>query len=152
MVLGYCPDHACSELELWSTTDSVFWTAAERAAEKISRPIRVRQAMAGEPRYPFEDRLWPLKIEGLRHLEVLIPEAHDQVLLKAARAEPLDLVTEIHRANPLSLGTLGERYHEMERHVAGPRSRFRDNYLALVAKLFGEGRKNEVEKRLNGKK
>jgi hypothetical protein len=146
--LGYCPGHTVPDIELWTTTDNVIWTAAERASEKIPRPIRVRQALAGEPRYSFEDRVWPARVEGLRLLKVLVPEAHDQMVLKAARAEPLDSIAELHRDHPLSLDTLLERYHEMKRQVSGPRSRFKASFLAVVVKLFGKASAAELEKRL----
>jgi len=148
MSLGYCPAHTAPDIEIWSSTDNVIWTAAERASEKIPRPIRVRQALAGEPRYGFEDRVWPARIKGLRFLTVLVPEAHDQMLLKAARAEPLDSIADLHRDYPLSLPTLVERYHEMKRQVSGPRSRFKASFLEVVGKLFGKAKAVEVGKLL----
>jgi hypothetical protein len=146
--LGYCPIHTVPDIELWTASDNVIWTAAERASEKIPRPIRVRQAMAGEPHYTFEDRVWAVSMTGLRLLTVLVPEAHDQIVLKAARAEPLDSINELHRDHPLSLPTLVERYHEMKRQISGPRSRFKASFLAVVAKLFGSAKAIEVGKRL----
>jgi hypothetical protein len=148
LALGYCPELTVAEIELWRSTDDVIWTAAERASETIPRPIRVRQAMVGEPRHPFEDRVWQPPITGLKLLEVWVPEAHDQMLLKAARAESLESVTELHRVHPLTLATLEERYREAVGHVSGPRSRFRAGFLALVARLFGAAKAEQVGKHL----
>ena len=146
LALGYCPDLAVAEIELWTASDSVIWTAAERASEKIPRPIRLRQALVGQPRLSIEDRLWPVRIDGLRHLELLVPEAHDQVLLGALRADPLAAVADLHRNHPLSLATLQERYDEMKRQVSVPRARFKASFLGAVAKLFGEAKAVELEK------
>jgi hypothetical protein len=148
LALGYCPTLTVREIELWTSSSNVIWTAADRASEKISRPIRVRQAMVGEPRHSFEDRVWQVPIEGLSRLRVFVPEAHDQVLLKAARPEPLEFVGELHRGHPLSLATLVERYQEMKSQVSGPRSRFKSSFLAIVAKLFGPAKSTAVGKRL----
>jgi hypothetical protein len=146
--LGYRPTHTTADIELWSSSDDVIWTAAERAGEKIPRPIRVRQALAGEPRYSFEDRVWQVPIQGLRRLTVLVPEAHDQVLLKTASTEALQAIADLHREHPLSLGTLVERYQEMKSQVSGPRARFRESFLAVIAKLFGKAKAVEIGKRL----
>ena len=143
--LGYCPDHAIAEIELWSSSDSVIWTAAERASEKIPRPIRLRQALVGQPRLSFEDRLWPVRIDGLRFLTLLVPEAHDQVLLSAVRADPSVPLVDLHRNHPLSLGTLLERYNEMKGQVSVPRARFKASFLGVVVKLFGKAKADELE-------
>jgi len=146
--LGYRPNHSTADIELWTSSNNVIWTAAERASEKIPRPIRVRQMLSGEPRFSFEDRVWQVPITGLKLLTVMVPEAHDQVLLKAARAEPLEAVTDLHRDHPLSLPTLIERYHEMKSQVSGPRERFKASFLSVVATLFGKPKAAEVGKRL----
>ena len=146
--LGFRPTHTIPDIELWTSSDNVIWTAAERASEKIPRPIRVRQVLAGEPRYSIEDRVWRVPIGGLRRLTVLVPEAHDQVLLMAARGEPLEAIKDLHREQPLSLTTLVERYHQMKRQVSGPRARFKTSFLGLVAKLFGTSKATEVGKGL----
>lgn len=148
LALGYCPDHGVEEIELWRASRTVIWTAAERASEKIPRPIRLRQALADEPRYAFEDRVWQIPLEGARHLQVLVPEIHDQVLLRAARGEPLEALASLHRERPLSLPTLIDRYEEMKREVSGPRSRFRASFLAGIAKLFGAARAQQVGQRI----
>lgn len=148
LALGYCPAHSVEDIELWRASRAVIWTAAERASEKIPRPIRLRQAMADEPRHAFEDRAWPIPLEGTKHLKVLVPEAHDQVLLRAARGEPLEALATLHRERPLALPTLVERYEEMKREVSGPRSRFRASFLASVGKLFGEAKAQQVGQRI----
>ena len=72
------------------------------------------------------------------------------MLLKTARAEAhdLDAVEDIHRAHPLSLETLIERYRETLPQVMGPKSRFKLNFLAVIARLFGEDEALVLEKRL----
>ena len=110
VLLGYCPDHALVDIEIWTTSDRVIWTAAERASEKIARPIRLRQALSGGRRgMAFEERLKPLSVDGLRFLGMLVPEAHDLALLNAMREPTSPAITALFRAHPLSLRTLLER-------------------------------------------
>lgn len=148
LALGYCPKQSAMEIEIWRTSDSVIFTAADRAGESVARPMRIHQVLAGEPRHTFEDRLQPVRLEGLRLLTVLVPEAHDLAILTAARGERMDGVTELHANHPLALDTLIERYHEMKREVSWPRARFRESFLRLITKLFGAEQSAAVAKRL----
>lgn len=148
--LGYQSSHATTDMDLWSPLRGAFWAAVERVGRKAPAPLPVQRAAIAEPPYHFEERLVPLSLKGLRQLTVLIPEAHDLVLLKAARGEAhdLDAIEDIHRAHPLSLDTLVDRFHETESQVSGPKSRFKLTFLAVVARLFGEAEAIRLEKEL----
>jgi hypothetical protein len=142
--LGFCPDRAILDFEVWSTTDRVVWTAAERASEKIPRPIHLRQAPLVQSGMSFESRLKPAPLSGVRYLTVLVPEAHDQALLGAARGLALPALADLHRTHPLTLATLVERYEVLTREVSMPRERLRASFLAIVTHLFGEAKALEL--------
>jgi hypothetical protein len=150
LALGDCPDHAIADIEVWSASDRVIWTAAERASEKIARPIHLRQVLGGGPRgMPFEARLQPSRMEGLRLLTVHIPEAHDLALLNSTRAvAPAAAAAELHRNHPLSLRTLLQRYDEMKSDESVSEERARAGLLELIAKLFGNAKAREIERRM----
>ncbi len=82
-------------------------------------------------------------------LTVLVPEAHDLVVMKIARGEAhdLDAVEDVHRAVALNLDALVERYRETRTQVVGSAEMHRLNFLAAVARLFGAAKAEEVEKR-----
>lgn len=103
-----------------------------------------------QPPYEYEDRLRPLPIPGLKHLKVLVPEPHDLALMKVARGEAHDLagIEDVHRVSPLSLDTLIERYEESRVQFIGNPADLRLGFLALVARLFGEGEAKRLEKKL----
>ncbi len=84
-------------------------------------------------------------------LTVLIPEAHDLALLKTARAtsHDLDAIEALSRTTHLKLETLIERYRESKTQVIGPAQRFRNNFLALVERLYGENTAVALEKTLD---
>jgi hypothetical protein len=147
--LGYHSSHATADLDIWSPSRGAFWAAVARVKKSVPDSVPAEHAAIAEPPYDFEDRLVQLKVEGLKHLEVLVPEAHDLALLKTGRAEAhdLDAIEDIHRAHPLKLETLVARYRETLPQVMGPKSRFKLNFLAVVARLFGE----EAALRLEGK-
>jgi hypothetical protein len=149
VALHYKGTHATTDLDLWSVSEGRrgrtvrrvgFWEAVTRARERSTAPVPVQKATIAEPPYSFEDRLIPLDIRGLTKLRVLVPEAHDLVLMKVARGEAhdLDAIEDIHRASTLELSTLLERYRETTSQVVGNLELHRLNFLAAVARLFGE--------------
>lgn len=149
IALHYKGSHATTDLDLWSVSETRrsrsprpagFWDAVTRARKVSPMPVPVQKAAIAEPPYSFEDRLLALDIPGMTHLRVLVPEAHDLVLMKVARGEAhdLDAIEDIHRAAPLELDTLLARYRETTTQVVGSLELHRLNFLAALARLFGE--------------
>jgi hypothetical protein len=152
VALKYKGSHATTDLDLWSiamanASEREFWEAVERARSGTSEPVPIQRAPIAEPPYSFEERLLPLPIAGLRQLEVLVPEAHDLVLMKIARGEAhdLDAVEDVHRSVPLDLETLIARYQETVPQVVGSKQMHRLNFLAAIARLFGEDTAAKVD-------
>lgn len=146
--LAYQVEHSTSDLDLWTVSDRKFWGAVARAQEISDIPVQ--RASIAEPPYHFEDRLTKLALEGLTRLEVFVPEPHDLVLMKAARAEAhdLDAIEGIHRKVALDLDTLIERYHETKGQVTGSPAMFKVKFQAVIARLFGEDVATSIERRL----
>ena len=69
------------------------------------------------------------------------------MLMKVARGEAhdLDAVEDIHRTSPLKVGTLVERYRETVPQVMGSKEMHRLNFLAAIARLFGDEKAAEVD-------
>ena len=147
--LKYAGSHATADLDLWSVSESGFWQAVDRANASAAEKIPVQKAPIAEPPYSFEDRLIALSIDGLSKLTVLVPEAHDLVLMKVARGEAhdLDAIEDIHRAAPLDFDTLLDRYVETTPQVMGSKEMHRLNFLAAVARVFGTARADEADRR-----
>lgn len=152
VALKYEGKHTTTDLDLWSVRvhrgkEEAFWEAVDRARAAAAEPVPIQRATIAEPPYSFEDRLLPVAVDGLRRLEVLVPEAHDLVLMKIARGEAhdLDAVEDIHRASPLNVATLVERYRETVPQVMGSKAMHRLNFLAAIARLFGDEKAAEVE-------
>ena len=147
--LKYKGAHATADLDLWSVSENGFWDAVTRANGNSAEKIPVQKAPIAEPPYSFEERLVALDIRGLSKLTVLVPEAHDLVLMKVARGEAhdLDAIEDVHRASPLSLETLIERYLETKPQVMGSKEMHRLNFLAAVSRLFGEKAASETDAR-----
>ena len=148
--LAYQGTHATSDLDLWPQSKKAFWQAVERATAKSKHPVPVQEAAIAEAPESFEERLKPLRITDLRQLRAFVPEAHDLVLMKTARGEAHDLdgIEDIHRANPLRLETLVERYEEMRATIIGPPSRFLTSFLAVVFRLYGDSRATDLKQQL----
>jgi hypothetical protein len=124
--------------------------ACDLARQETGLAIPFGPAGVADGPYSFEDRLRAVRIAGLRHLQVLVPEKHDLVLMKTVRGYEHDLETaeEIHRRVGLSFRTLIERFQNEMGHVVGPPERLRLNLLACIERVFGEARSTEAEVRL----
>ncbi len=87
---------------------------------------------------------------SLRHLRVFVPERHDLALSKVSRGLSRDFAAlkAIHGEKPFRLRTLVERYEEARFVRVGDNRRFKANFLALIAELFGEDEAERVEPRL----
>lgn len=141
--------HVTADIDLWSVSEAGFWSAAERVNAAAAVPISVQKAPIAEPPYSFEERLEKLAVKGLAKLTVLVPEAHDLVLMKVGRGEAhdLDAIEDIHKSAPLDLETLMLRYLETKPQVMGNVEMHRLNFLAAVARLFGPAKAAEVDRR-----
>jgi hypothetical protein len=146
--LKYKGTHATGDLDLWSVSERGFWEAVKRANEKATAKIPVQQVPIAEPPWSFEERLVRLEL-GLSRLAVLVPEAHDLVLMKVARGESHDLeaIEDLHRASPLDFDTLIERYLETRPQVVGSREMLRLNFLTAIERLFGAEAADEADRR-----
>lgn len=146
--LKYKGTHATADLDLWSVSERGFWDAVKRANERATTKIPVQQVPIAEPPWSFEDRLIMLEL-GLSKLSVLVPEVHDLVLMKVARAEAhdLDAIEDLHRASPLRFDTLVERYLETRPQVVGSKEMHRLNFLTAIERLFGAASADEADRR-----
>lgn len=147
--LKYKGTHQTSDLDLWKVSQKGFWDAVEKANAPPHQPIPVQKAAIAEPPLDFEDRLLELELGKLKRLTVLVPEAHDLALMKIARGEAhdLDAIEDIHRDTPLDFETMLERYAETRSQVIGSLEMHRLNFLAAVARLFGERKAEEAQQR-----
>jgi hypothetical protein len=148
VALAHHGRHTTMDLDLWEDPGKEFWAAV--AWVRLERNVPVQKAAIAEPPYDFEDRLRPLRLRGLKKLEVFVPEPHDLVLMKTARGEPhdLDAIEDIHRDVGLRLETLIERFHETKDQVTGRPQLFKLKFLAVTARLFGEKIAQGVEAEL----
>ena len=96
----------------------------------------------------YEERCRLVRIAGVRHLRVHVPERHDLALMKAARGDERDLaaLAAMHRRKPFRLKTLVSRYEEMQ--FTGSPEALRSRVLLLVARLFGESAAKRIEPNL----
>jgi hypothetical protein len=146
--LRYDPKHTTTDIDLTPVSDAGFWAAVDRA--RRAHPIPVQTVPFFTAPYDYEDRCTKLEIKGLKRLTVLLPEAHDLAIMKAARAltHDLEAVADIHRKRPLDLETLIARYYGARTQVTGSQEDFTIGFLALVERLFGGKAAKRVKRRL----
>ncbi len=146
--LKYDPRHATTDIDLTPVNDAEFWKAVERV--KSAHPVPVQTVPFFVPPYDYESRCTRLDIKGLQRLTVLVPEAHDLAIMKAARAltHDLDAVEDLHRRHALDLETLVARYYEARTQVTGSLEEFTIGFLALIERLYGENVATRMQHRL----
>ncbi len=151
VALGWDEHHATPDVDLFNHPGLEF-QAAVAACHGSPGAIPIATVGIASPPCDFEDRLTAVPLDGLRHLRVFIPEAHDLALMKIVRGEAhdFDAVEDMHRVAPLSLATLIARYHETRITLIGPESRLKVSFLALAARLFGEACADALGPTLDG--
>jgi len=155
--LNYASTHLTSDIDsVTSTRDRALWQAIDRACKKVQEREGLRRppqvgciGVAFEPPEDWERRRRKVPL-SLRRLRVYVPERHDLALSKVSRGLSRDFaaVRSMHDQTPLRLHTLVERYEEPRLVRVGDNRRFKANFLALVAELFGEPAAERVEPRL----
>lgn len=154
--LGYTKQHVTGDLDsVTPASDRKLWAAVERActamrkAEGLAKPPKVSTSAVFDPPEDWEGRQVTLRL-GLKNLIVRVPERHDLAISKVSRGLGRDYAAlkAMHDAKPFRLRTLVERYDEARRVRVGHAGRFKENFLVLVAALFGDDAADELEPRL----
>lgn len=139
------PRRVTSDLDVLGGTDAAVMDALRRAQVETGLPVPIQPVGIYSAPWDFEDRLQTLPIEGLRSLDVRVPEAHDLALMKMARGRTndIDAIVLLHGYRPLSFDTLLERFREME--VQGSRTDFEISFVLTTERLFGPDKGLAVE-------
>jgi hypothetical protein len=134
-----------SDLDVLSDTEAAVLEALQRAQVETGLPVPIQPVSIYSAPYDFKDRLQPLPIKGLRHLDARLPEAHDLALMKIARGRTndLDAIETLHAHRPLRFDTLLERFRETE--VEGSRTDFEISFILTVERLYGPHKAQDVE-------
>jgi len=151
--LRYAAAHLTSDIDsVTSTRDRALWRAIERACKKVQEQDGLRRApkvgyigVSFEPPKDWESRRRKVPL-ALRRLRVYVPERHDLALSKVFRGLSRDFAAlkAMHDETQFRLRTLVERYEEARLVRVGDNRRFKANFLALIAELFGEDEADRV--------
>jgi len=154
IALEYANRHLTRDLDTSTAIQGALLRAVERARKAIQAEDDLAEAppvgAAGVFDAPqgYEERCRLVRIAGVRHLRVHVPERHDLALMKAARGDERDLaaLAAMHRRMPFRLKTLVGRYEEMQ--FTGSPEGLRSRFLLLVARVFGESAAKRLEPNL----
>ena len=119
---------------------------AAKAATGLDVPVQpVTQCF---PPDDFEERLVLYPLQGLRYLEVLLPEPHDLALMKIARGYQNDLeaIELLHQEHPLELDILLERFERT--YIPGSLTSHELSLLGAIELLFGQEAALNAQSRL----
>ncbi|MBI3855624.1 MAG: hypothetical protein HY293_08025 [Planctomycetes bacterium] len=113
--------------------------AAEAAGRETGLAIPLGRASVFDAPCGYESRLQRLKLPGLRHLRVLLPEKHDWALMKVVRFEDKDAehIKTAAAAVGFDRKILEERFLSEMTQVM-PRERLIIRFLAMMEELYGE--------------
>ena len=148
--LAYGVGRTTHDIDTWDALAPGVEQAAVLARRESGLLVPIQHAAVADAPHDFEDRLRPLLLPGLEHLDLRTPEKHDLVLSKAVRAYEHDLAAAeaIHRLHGLEHELLLQRYLDEMTHVIGDPRRLDLNILVLVERLFGETQANEAAVRI----
>jgi hypothetical protein len=139
IALQYLTSHATSDIE-------IVLDVSEQVRHETGLEVAFEDR--GGSFYPpesYEERLTIVNIEGLNHMEVLVPERHDLALSKIVRCETRDIeaLRDMHVVEPFDRNILVERFREtaffMEKKKA------EGYFLIAIDKLFGSEAASQVE-------
>jgi hypothetical protein len=133
-LLAYGAHSATKDIDSLANIDE----RIQQAARRTTRTIPLDRAAIADPPYNYEDRRRSLDLP-FRKLTIWVPERHDLLLMKAVRAQrhDVDVIEEMHEAQPFDLDTLVERFdNEMGQAMIDPRQ-FELQFLYIVERLFG---------------
>ena len=133
--LHYGVKHPTSDIDTWNSLTDDLERAVTKARALTGLDVPVSKSGPAEGPEGMESRFQRV-LPQLNRLLVEVPEKHDLVLMKTVRANQndLDVIAEIHQNSPLDLQVLIERFAETD--PTGPPKRFKDNFLAVVERLF----------------
>ncbi len=149
-VIGLC------HLPAYRTRDIDYSWADKEVSDALTElqldgkcPVPVNQTGVYFAPYDHENRFYALKIPGLMHLTVEVPERHDLAVMKAARGFDRDIeaLAQVHSVEPFDLKTLVKRFHDT--WITGPRRLADLSFLLMIESLFGTEDAEQAEKMLS---
>ncbi|MCK5690834.1 hypothetical protein KAI87_16250 [Myxococcota bacterium] len=135
------------DIDLWSPLSPQILQALKKISTEGGLVIPVEHAAVADAPYELEARIKEIPLEGLRNLRIFVPDPYDLVLSKMIRGYEHDLqaVEEIHRNISLESAILTKRFTEEMGHIIGDPRRIQLNFLAMMARLFGEEEARRLE-------
>jgi hypothetical protein len=135
--VAYGISRGTRDVDTWTKVTATLDAAVRQARQATGLDVPFSHSGVADGPHDFEARL-RRTLPELDKLEVLVPERHDLVLMKAIRGYEHDLeqIEEMHRQEPLDLDTLVDRYENEMGAVVGDPSRLRGNILLRVERLY----------------
>lgn len=148
--LAYGFERATQDIDTLDVVSADLERAAKAARKSTGLDLPVSYASVADYPYHCDTRLRTVPIDGLEKLTVVVPEAHDLVLMKLVRAYEHDLeaMAAIHENHGLDFEVLVERYIKEMNHAIGDRRRLDLNFLAGIERVFPT-RVDEAERTLS---
>lgn len=124
--------------------------ACNEAKKETGLHIPIGPAGVFDAPFHYEDRVIRIASLNLKKLSIMVPEVHDLILMKVIRGDAHDLeqIEGIKDKQAINLATLEQRFRSEMKHVIGNQRTIRLNFLAMVARLFGEEKAERIEKSL----
>jgi len=140
-LLAYKATRLTQDIDSFTKITAVLQKAYELAKKETGLDIPLSQAGVADAPYHFEDRLLPYRKIAFKHLNVLIPEIHDFILMKTIRGyeHDLEVIEEISKKNKVNKDILIRRFEDEMDHVIGNKNRLKLNFAAVLARCFGQG-------------
>jgi hypothetical protein len=133
-LLAYGAHTPTKDINSYSDFDEGILRAALRAAHRIP----LQRTVKPKPPFNHEERRQRLTLPPGK-LVVWVPERHDVLFTKLARAarHDLEVIEEMHRAKPFDLQVVVERYNDEIVRTFGGNDHYHRQLQLLIDRLFG---------------
>jgi len=154
-ILHHKIDRATADIDTFSSHSKELEEAIESAKNSTGLDISITYTGVADAPVNYEERLTEIVEIQFSNLSIFVPEQHDWLLMKAARADARDLEAAkmVHQRSPFDAALLLERFlDEFRSFIIGEPVLIEMRYLATVDAVFGSTAAKEHQARLKTSK
>ncbi|HUU02391.1 MAG TPA: DUF6036 family nucleotidyltransferase [Myxococcota bacterium] len=148
--LAYKVDRHSLDIDTINDTSEIS-QACQVARKETGLNVPVGAAGIADPPCDYEDRLQPLKIDGIKRLQIFVPEKHDLALMKIVRGDEHDIETIAEIAGNVGLDyeILVNRFQKEMGQAIGRPETLKLKFLVVIERVFGGDKACEAAEKLN---
>ena len=141
LVLKYLSPRATIDVDTYTKVTKELAAAWKKAEIKVGVQVPLSKATISEGPYQMEDRFTAYKDLSLKHLNILVPDPADIILMKISRlfGKDRDDIAYLIKHSKIPQKVLLKRFTEEMGHITGDRKTLNSQYLLAIEDNYGKG-------------